>query len=334
MVSNEFRRKHRKEIDALKPILDRVRRITHIKDREVRRNFGEDNPDKVFYIIRNNNINGGMFSLINTVVENIMRAEELGAFPFVDMMNYPNSYLAQDKLHLDNSWEYYFKQPSFDCLPGVSLNEVYQSRNVYLSNLSPIVPEYHFDWDIGSNSNPELFRNVRRIFCEKIQLRDEIVESFDRRVNTMFNDLSVLGVLCRGTDYINMKPYAHPIQPSIEQVIKKVDEYMTTGNYDHIYLSTEDFGICKKFNDYFGSKLIIYPRTYVSTGNSKEYISEKINSTTSPKQAGFDYLCQIYLLTKCESAILSKTSALPYILCSSSYNEVFVWNLGRYGFDD
>lgn len=334
MISNEFRKKHRKEIDAIKPVLDFLRRITHIGDREVRRNFGEDNPDIIFYVIRNNNINGGMFSLINTVVENIMRAEELRAVPLVDMMNYPNSYLAQDKLHLDNSWEYYFKQPSFDSLPGVSLHEVYESRNVYLSNLNPIVPKYHFDWDIGSYSDSELFRNVKRIFCEKIQLRDEIAESFDRCVKNMFSDFRVLGVLCRGTDYINMRPYAHPIQPSIEQVIKKVDEYLKKDNYDFIYLSTEDIEICKKFEECFGDRLIIYPRTYVSTGDSKEYISEKINSTTSPKQAGFDYLCQIYLLTRCESAILSKTSALPYILCSSSYNEAFVWNLGRYGFDD
>lgn len=39
------------------------------------------------------------------------------------------------------------------------------------------------------------------------------------------NGEKVLGVLCRGTGYTNIRPYNHPIQPSLEAVFAYVDNY-------------------------------------------------------------------------------------------------------------
>ncbi|MEI3521716.1 MAG: hypothetical protein V8Q40_11995 [Anaerosacchariphilus sp.] len=65
-----------------------------------------------------------------------------------------------------------------------------------------------------------------------------------------------------------------------------------------------------------------------------EYITDIIKEKTDLKKAGEDYLKQIYLLTKCKTAILSKTSATPDILFLSKYEKVYIWNLGLYGIDD
>lgn len=39
-----------------------------------------------------------------------------------------------------------------------------------------------------------------------------------------FNNKNILGVLFRGTDYANLKPYGHNIQPDLNTMIQTVKE--------------------------------------------------------------------------------------------------------------
>ena len=334
-ISNECRKKYRKIINVVRPFYNLIYKITHKNEYEKKCSFGNKNEEKTFYVIRSNNSTAGMFSIINTVLEHIAYARDKGYIPVVDMKNYPNSYLEQDKIGAENSWEYFFHQPRINDVE-YSLDEVYSSKKVILSSLKPIVKNYHFDSSICDNLESSLFKQYRKLFFENVILKTELKERFEDYRKELFGEEKVLGVLCRGTDYVTMKPYAHPIQPTIAEVIKKTKTFLDEFKYNKIYLATEDADIVKEFQTEFKDKLLIYSRDYFKKLDisSREYITEIINQSVSPKNAGVEYLGQIYLLTKCESLILAKTSATPAVLFSGGYKQVFVWNLGLYGIDD
>ena len=113
-----------------KPILEKKKELprkkVHIQ------NFGKLNADKIFYVIQRSP-GFGLFSNLSFVLNHIKIAKSLGAIPIVDMYNFPTIYNEKEKiLNTYNSWEYFFEQ-----LSNYSLEEVYQSKNV-------IITEYEF----------------------------------------------------------------------------------------------------------------------------------------------------------------------------------------------
>ena len=58
----------------------------------------------------------------------------------------------------------------------------------------------------------------------------DIKNKMDEEWKKMFVETDrVLGVLCRGTDYTSRKPKNHPIQPSIDMVVDKIDSMLVGG---------------------------------------------------------------------------------------------------------
>lgn len=96
---------------------------------EKEKSYGNLNPDKTFYVIRIKAEGIGLMGYYASIVGSIRYALERNWIPIVDMKNYKNAYLDDDKLGKENSWEYYFKQPT-----TTPLDEIYHSRYVVLSN--------------------------------------------------------------------------------------------------------------------------------------------------------------------------------------------------------
>ena len=331
MNADNFRRRFRKEIDYLKPIINLVKYITQPGMHEKREHYGSENPDKTIYVIRLSNPKAGLFSILNTVLEKIMYAVDKGYYPVVDMMNYQSSYLADGDLGRENAWDYYF-EPFGD--GTVSLESAYKSKNVILSSLYATEKNYHFDAYLSLQSESDEYKKIKKYFANYIKIREELTSKYDKICSELIGDKKVVGVLCRGTDYISLKPYAHPIQPGISDVIKKVDEFISKHGCTHVYLSTEDENIVKIFRETYKDKLLVYPRSYFKESRPGELVTDIINKSCSPKDAGIDYLGQIYVLSKCRYGILSLTSATSFVSFMSAYDDEYIWNLGKYGYDD
>lgn len=54
----------------------------------------------------------GLISFHNSALYSIRYALDKGYIPVIDYQNYKNIYLTEDKFGKENSWEYYFDQPS------------------------------------------------------------------------------------------------------------------------------------------------------------------------------------------------------------------------------
>ena len=103
---------------------------------EQKKSFGNKNPDKTFFVIRLYPPAAGFLADYNYVLGYMKYAYDNGWIPVVDMQNYQTLYNEDHPIHgTTNVWEYFFEQP-LDPATGkrYTLEEVYQSKNVILSN--------------------------------------------------------------------------------------------------------------------------------------------------------------------------------------------------------
>ena len=147
----------------------------------------------------------GLFWHFAVFTGHIRYALSKGWLPVVDMQNYPNTYLAPEKLGKENAWEYYFEQPS-----RIGLEEVYNFENVILSSVKPKMRP-----DSSMQFTDKALADYR-ILVKKglLKVKDEIAEEVAAVRGKLFSSTDrVLGVKLRGTDYVANKPKWHYIPP-------------------------------------------------------------------------------------------------------------------------
>ena len=64
-----------------------------------------------------------------------------------------------------------------------------------------------------------------------------------------------LGVLIRGTDYINNPLPNHKKHATADMVIEKIQEVEDTWDFDRLYLATEDEEICTKMKEHYKDRI-------------------------------------------------------------------------------
>lgn len=287
--------------------------------------YGDKNPDKIFYVIHpEGDEKVGLFAYVTIVLGHIRYARKKGYIPIVDMKNYPNTYLATNKMFIDNAWEYYFEQPD-----KYTLEEVYSSKNVILSTGAP------YCWPDASTGfcfNKSLRNYWKKIVLDSIAVKENILEEVKHQKDLLFGkDEKILAVKCRGTDYLKLKPKWHPRQPEPEMVIEKAREILNQKKCNRIFLSTEDKSILELFQKEFGELVITNEQVrYDYEGDG--YISAlKSDREDDAYLQGYEYLITTLLLAECDCFIGGRNGGtVAALLFSKNYDYQYIWNLGRY----
>ena len=135
----------------------------------------------------------------------------------------------------------------------------------------------------------------------------------------------------RGTDYTALKPKGHYRQPSVEQVIDKMKEFLSLYEVSKIFVVTEDYTIFKKIQSSF-SEICVFTsdHDFVTEYQGKDYIFKSMN--TDPYIRGLNYLVRIILLTKCDYLISSITNGSLFALnmMEGTYKDDYLFDLGEY----
>lgn len=310
---------HYKEMLRKCKALNRI--YTKIKWRARRVHYGKANPDKIFYVIRRHDIHAGLFSYAATNLGSAVAAADKGYIPVVDMMNYRNTMLLPEQVGEVNAWEYYFEQPM-----QYTMKDVYDSRNVILGEITQ--PE-HFP-DFGMLSDPEELQKWQEMAHKYLRLCPEVKARIQRYYEEQFGDRRVLGVLCRGTDYLLLKPHGHPIQPMPEEVIRKCREIMEKQQCDCIYLATEDQSIYELFEQNFPGKIYTYQKNRYEMQKAG-YLNDVVGDQITPYERSLEYLVSIGILARCNCLIAGAVSGTyGALLLTEGYEYQYVYQLGRY----
>lgn len=286
---------------------------------------GKENLNKTFYVIRRRDYYCGMFSLVLTNLVRIDEAIKKGFIPIVDMQNDFNIYLAQDKIGKENSWEYFFEQPA-----GYSLEDISRSKNVIIGSgaVPHMFPYLDVKFLLGETGELEYWRKLVKKY---IVLNDKAKEYVDAEYSRLFTkEDKVLGVLCRGTDYVQGKPKNHPIQPTPIQAIEKTKEIFVEQKCSKIFLATEDALVFEAFKNEFGDKLITNKNEFIAyQGGSIG--KERYNLGGGTVQSGMEYLATIMLLARCSCLCAGCVSGtVGALLFTKGYEYIYLFDLGIY----
>ena len=268
------------------------------KFQEIQKRFGKKNPERVFYVIRNKDYKTGLMSYYNSVLGHILYAKEHSYSPVIDMCNYRNTYLEQKDIGHENSWEYYFCQPG-----NLELKEVYQSRNVILSDgsathlASPrVLYEQYYRDPFKAEELFEIIGNV-------IPLKKEVQQTIEQQYRKIFpEDARVLGVVCRGTDLLNFS--CHSRQPSVRELIAIAEEKMEAWNCPYLFLASDTDAAVKEFRAYFGEHVLTntcqrYDRWKERSGGSDSLGDVRFSRERDAYLRGLEYLTTLMLLSRC-----------------------------------
>lgn len=294
--------------------------------RERRYTYGEEHPDKIFYVIGAHYATAGLFAIVKSVFCHICYAVQHGYFPVVDMQNFKSQLTDVSCEKKTNAWEMYFLQPE-----GYTLNDISKGKNVIRSSSLPF-PE-GIEIGFGTILDDAFHEKYSPLFEKYIQPNVKVKAYAQKKFQDVVGaKKNVLGVLCRGTDYTDSKPTGHPIQPTAHQAVEKAREVMMMHSYEYIFLATEDQRIFNVFEEAFGDKLLYSGQKLYGGMEGKKFLSEiKVSDYSEKWRNTVDYYSTIYILSRCDGFLAGLTcgSICAYIM-SKGFKYKYFWDLGMY----
>ncbi len=276
-------------------------------------NYCNKSDGKKFLVIRINHYSMGLGAMAIMVAKGMVYAKEKGYIPVVDMQTLETQYLEEGEYGKVNAYDKFFYQPD-----KYNIEDIKNAKNIAIMYYSRYYSKKEESELVLPKMKPDLYNK----FCE-----------FKKK----FNNKNVLGVLFRGTDYANLKPYGHSIQPDLNTMIQTVKEKISEwGKFDLIYLCTEVQEACERFESEFGKERVCYYpqlRYYPDTG---KYLAEINLSTGERTKQGKDYWVALNCLASCNSIIAGQTAGtkIALIINNNKYQHSYLFELGKYGVND
>lgn len=306
-------------------------RIRYPKDMSKKESFGELNASNIIYIIRpRTDCTEGLMSLFMNVARNLHYAKQQGYISVVDFKNYKTQYQCAEGTKT-NVWDWYFTQPS-----DVKLDEAYQSKNVILSGLEiqwfkTELFKTNYENQALRKLHDEIFSSIDFNETVKKAVEDEMKKSGIVPENT-------LALYMRGTDYTSLKPPGHPVQPSVQQAVEKINEFLEKHEeIQNIFLVTEDGKIYEEIQNIYKEKCIITSfDSFIQNYDGKNYLShdESIKElANSAYERGLNYLIKLIILSKCKFFVGGNTMG-SWAACAFSeknFEDKHIFDLGMYG---
>lgn len=288
-------------------------------------NFG--GKDTYLIIRRRGKI--GLFSYYITIVGEIKRALNNNMIPVIDWMNYPNTFMDNSNIGVFNPYEEFFLQPC-----GIGVNEALKNGKKIVFSGEKILQDRPMDTMECLEKLKDKDNEWRKICKQYMQLSTRAEQHIKKYADKIFTNehCRFLGVLCRGTDYIALKPSGHPVQPEPDEMMNKVHEVMQKQECDKILLVTEDSKIEDMFLKRFGDIVVVPSESHLKY-DGHSYLSDLTVEDSQEKKInnGLDYLMRIMLLAKCNCFVAGRTSGcIGVMLQEHNFDYVYFFDKGRY----
>lgn len=296
--------------------------LFHWDDRMRMTHPGDEEPEKIYYVIRPASKAEGLLSLyFNNGIREIQWGKNHGYIPYIDYDTEDCQYHVERAINgTRNAWEYYFEQPT-----AITWNDLKRKKNVLLSG-------WKNSDDADMKLSPELVQSdsMKEICQSECAVQPYVLDMAENIAEERMIRGKTLGVFLRGTDYVALQPKGHYRQPTVEQVMKKVDEFCTKYDIRKILVVTEDFEIFQKFKNKYGEMAFSSDDDFVKNYSATDYVENSFQN--DPYERGLKYLIRLLLLTKCDYLVSSITNGSMFVLAEKQdvYKKQYLFDLGRY----
>jgi hypothetical protein len=263
----------------------------------------------------------GLFALFEKAVCVARYVKSRGYIPVMRIIKSGHSFYSDFKN--DDIWDKFYNQPE-----GYTMEEVLRSKHVFFC------PGF-YNGTIQENLMNCVSDNTTLLWPDGIY-NNRVKEYINGREKRFLPcPEKTLGVLARGTDYVNTHLHNHSIHASKEMICEKIDELLAEREeLEYIYLATEDAGYCEYFKSRYGEKIYFTDQERFVT-KPGELLSEH-HREDKKKRDGFkmgaEYILSIYLLSRCNSLLASGGCAGVGEAIKENdnkYKSIYVFDLGK-----
>lgn len=289
--------------------------------------LGDSLKDKNILIINNGSPNHGFFAEFRTTMNCLSFAERFHFTPYV-FYNKDFCYAEAALVNgTENPFEYYFEQPA-----DLKYSEVMSARNVVYA------PKFHGDVAEELNKNcfsyavsDEYINHMAEIMEKYIRFNATTEKYLEQNISEILGDYKVLGIHYRGTDFKQNYNH-HPVAVTLEKQIAKVKEVMESGEYDKIFLATDDVSAIKQYSQAFGDQIVFY-QDVCRSEDSQSVAFSKSEREQHHYLLGLEVLRDMYTLANCKGLVsgMSQVSNMARIMkraMHEQYTHEEVINLG------
>ena len=283
---------------------------------------GDDDPDKTYYLIRSDSPTEGLCSLFfGKGLGEVSWAQDRGYIAYIDFTTDDCQYHVDGIVHgTDNAWEYYFEQPE-----AITKDEILKKKNVLLSGWKFRKKDQRADVNYRNVETEEF-----KCFFKKCAVKQYVWDLVEAKKREFMPTGKSLGVLIRGTDYVALKPKGHPIQPTVNQVISKIEEFQSKYEPEHILVVTEDKNIYKEVKRTIGEPVFTCDENWIEDYKTDDYIANGFKN--SGYDRGLNYLVRLLLLSECDYLIAEITSGSMFAIGEKreEYIDKYLFDFGTY----
>lgn len=272
--------------------------------------LGEDNDNCIVYIINEQGHGYGFFSEFRCLLEELFFADTLGLKPYVV---FGEKYLYYEKEGVEgeyNAFNYYFELND-------KINNPFSSRNVVYSmscHAEFVSRQYS---GLIYDSADECEDQLAEVLKKYINIKESLLEDFEKDIHNMFGDQRVIGVHYRGTDF--KQGYdKHPKEVKIEQITECIRDALKDNKFQSVFLATDEKSMVSNLKDEFGDKIKYFNDVY----RGESAVSVALSESDRDKHhylLGLEVLRDVYTLSKCNGLIagISKVSICAKIMKKS-----------------
>ncbi len=287
-------------------------------------NLRQNEP--IYYVITCDVGRVGLFSYVNTIMSEVNAAVTAGWIPVIDLQSYPSTYLEQQYVGIKNAWEYFFEQPGRTSLEDAKQTGNYLTADQEFTNPGPYSGAAFYEDFYGEKTYWRLLAK------QYLRLQPSIRERIEMWIAEHWKASErILGVLCRGTDYVVQRPKNHPVQPTLDEMVIKAKKLRKAWNCHIIYLCTEDAQILERFRQEFRDRITYLNKNYIRDIGTKQVAEITYEREDDVRRQGEEYLIQIGILARCQCLLAGPCGGtVGAELLTDGYEHEYVWNLGVY----
>ncbi len=284
--------------------------------------LGPLNSDKAFFIVDARYGNLGLFGCYHKAVSIAKYVKKKGFIPVICIKNESGELSFYQDFRGDDIWDKFFCQPE-----KCSLSEVMNSKNVTFS-------PYFYNARILQTLMDKYSEGIKLSWPEgkyNLKVRSYVEE---REKEFLPHPDRTLGVLARGTDYVNTHLDNHPIHADMETVGNKIEELLDKWKLDYVFIATEDERYYQYYKKRFGEKAFFTDQERYTTRPGE--MLAQMHRKNAEKREGFvlgaEYILAIELLAKCNSFMASGDCTgvgEARNINGGKYKNIFVFDLGR-----
>lgn len=268
------------------------------------RNYGKQNADIPIYYITfgvYNEETCGFWGMVNTVLRNLVFADFFHLTPVVEWQG--GMYSERFPVHGSNNvWEYYFEPVS-----SIDYRTVHNSAYVCPALFSDT--QIVSSRENGDIDNPkEGYGLLANIYRKYIKLNNDLERDLVADMGSIFKGKRTMGCHARGSDG-NWRLYGHPIPVLPEEYLDAAYECFIQGEYEQVFLATEDPELLQKFIHKFGDVLIYY-EDVLRTSESPMALAEAGKKDLYHYRMGYEVIRDAYTLAECDS-LVAGTNNVP-----------------------